>query len=153
MKSILEKLPPTTKRVEMSTPPEINDRIHKKTIADLYRYRDADEEALTERINQLDREWNTERVFEANASTLVLISTILGLKKSRYWFLLTGTVGYFLLQHAIQGWCPPLSIIRRRGVRTPEEIENEKLAIRIMRGDFNKTTTNPFEILRTVEKT
>ncbi|HSP46917.1 MAG TPA: YgaP-like transmembrane domain [Clostridiaceae bacterium] len=152
MKSILEKLPPTTKRVEMNTPPEINDRIHKKTIADLYKYRDADEEAVTERIRQLDREWNTERVFAANASTLVLLSTILGYKKSRYWFLLTGTVGYFLLQHAIQGWCPPLSVIRRRGVRTPEEIENEKLALRIMRGDFNKTTTNPFEILRTVEK-
>lgn len=152
MKSILKKIPPTTKRVEMHTPPEVNDRIHKQTIADLYKYRDADEDAVTERIRQLDREWNTERVLEANASTLILLSTILGYKKSRYWFLLTGTVGYFLLQHAIQGWCPPLSLIRRRGVRTAEEIENEKLALRIMRGDLNKTTTNPFEILRTVEK-
>lgn len=152
MKSMRDKIPPTTKRVEMHTPPEINDRIHKQTIADLYKYRDADEDAMTERIRQLDREWNTERVLETNAATIILISTILGYKKSRYWFLLTGTVGYFLLQHAIQGWCPPLSVIRRRGIRTPEEIENEKLALRIMRGDFNKTTTNPFEILRTVEK-
>lgn len=152
MKSILKKIPPTTKRVEMHTPPEVNDRIHKQTIADLYKYRDADEEAVTERIRQLDREWNTERVLEANASTLIVISTLLAYKKSRYWLLLTGTVGYFLLQHAVQGWCPPLSVIRRRGVRTAEEIENEKLALRLMRGDFNKTTTNPFEILRTVEK-
>lgn len=152
MKSIRDKIPTTTKRVEMHTPPELNDRIHKQTIADLYKYRDADEDAITERIRQLDREWNTERVLETHAATVVLLSTILGYKKSRYWFLLTGTVGYFLLQHALQGWCPPLSVIRRKGIRTPEEIENEKLALRIMRGDFNKTTTNPFEILRTVEK-
>jgi hypothetical protein len=152
MKSILKKIPPTTKRVEMHTPPEVNDRIHKQTIADLYKYRDADEEAVTERIRQIDREWNTERVLEANASTLIVISTLLAYKKSRYWLLLTGTVGYFLLQHAIQGWCPPLTVIRSQCIRTPEEIENEKLALRIMREDFNKTTTNPFEILRTVEK-
>lgn len=152
MKSILEKLPPTTKRVEMHTPPEINDKIHKKTIADLYRYRDADEDSITERLNKLDREWNTERVLETHAATVILLSAILGYRKSRYWFLLTGGVSYFLLQHAIQGWCPPLSAIRRMGVRTSEEIENEKLALRIMRGDLNKTTTNPFEILRTVEK-
>lgn len=152
MKSILEKIPPTTRRVEMHTPPEINDRIHKQTIADLYRYRDADEEAITERIRQLDREWNTERVLETHTATILLLSAILGYRKSRYWLLLTGGVSYFLLQHAIQGWCPSLAVIRRMGVRTPEEIENEKLSLRVMRGDFNKTTTNPFEILRNVEK-
>jgi len=32
----------------------------------------------------------------------------------------------FLLQHGMQGWCPPLPILRRLGVRTRGEIDREK---------------------------
>ncbi|MCC4721401.1 DUF2892 domain-containing protein [Salinicoccus sp. RF5] len=77
----------------------------------------------------MEREWNTERVLEANASTLVIIGSILGASVSRKWNLLPGIVGSFLLQHAIQGWCPSLSVIRRLGIRTPGEINQEKNAL------------------------
>ncbi|MFD1862997.1 hypothetical protein [Planococcus chinensis] len=33
------------------------------------------------------------------------------------------------IQHAIQGWCPPLSVIRRMSVRTMKEIDQEKEAL------------------------
>jgi hypothetical protein len=39
-------------------------------------------------------------------------------------------------QHALQGWCPPLSAIRRLGVRSAAEIEEERTALRAIRGDF-----------------
>jgi hypothetical protein len=32
----------------------------------------------------------------------------------------------FFLQHAIQGWCPPLPVLRRLGFRTVQEIEEER---------------------------
>jgi hypothetical protein len=38
-------------------------------------------------------------------------------------------VGTFLLQHALQGWCPPVPILRRLGYRTAREIFEERLAL------------------------
>jgi hypothetical protein len=35
----------------------------------------------------------------------------------------------FLLQHGLQGWCPPLPVLRRLGVRTQREIDAEKYAL------------------------
>jgi hypothetical protein len=35
----------------------------------------------------------------------------------------------FLLQHAVQGWCPPVPVLRRLGFRTQTEIEDERHAL------------------------
>jgi hypothetical protein len=45
-------------------------------------------------------------------------------------------VAGFLLQHALQGWCPPLPVLRRLGVRTADEINQERYALKALRGDF-----------------
>jgi hypothetical protein len=45
-------------------------------------------------------------------------------------------VALFLLQHGLQGWCPPLALFRRRGVRTRREIDLERYALKALRGDF-----------------
>jgi hypothetical protein len=42
----------------------------------------------------------------------------------------------FLLQHAVQGWCPPIIWFRRLGVRTSTEIDHERNALKALRGDF-----------------
>ena len=55
----------------------------------------------------------------------------------RRWFVLPALVGAFLLQHAIQGWCPPVSVLRRMGVRTTREINHERFALKALRGDFD----------------
>lgn len=49
-------------------------------------------------------------------------------------------VAGFLLQHALQGWCPPLPVFRRLGFRTQAEIERERYALKALRGDFDKVT-------------
>jgi hypothetical protein len=91
---------------------------------------------LSRRIAELDREWDVERTLEANASTLALTGLFLGVVRSRKYLLLSATVLGFLLTHAIQGWCPPLPILRRMGVRTRAEIDQEKYALKALRGDF-----------------
>ncbi len=141
--SITEKIPPCSKRVEMHTDFEINNIIKNKTIENVDKFVGTDINTLSDRINKLDREWDTERVLEAKAASLILISSILGFTSDRRWFLATGLVSFFLLQHALIGWCPPLSLIRRMGVRTPDEICEEKSAIKYLRGDFSKIDGKP----------
>lgn len=45
-------------------------------------------------------------------------------------------IGATLLQHAIQGWCPPVPLFRRLRLRTRREIERERFALKALRGDF-----------------
>jgi hypothetical protein len=41
-----------------------------------------------------------------------------------------------MLVHAVHGWYPLLPILRRMGVRSRDEIDREKYAIKALRGDF-----------------
>jgi hypothetical protein len=86
-------------------------------------------QAIEQRMAELDREWDVERVLEVNASTLALTGLVLGATMNRKWLLLPGIVLPFLLQHGLQGWCPPLPVLRRLGVRTRGEIDREKYAL------------------------
>lgn len=148
----IKDLPPTTRRVAINTRPAVNDKIRAATLRDLSNYRNASTKAISAKISQLDREWDTERFLEANAASLVLIGSLLGLKTSKYWMLLTAGVGAFLLQHALQGWCPPLPLIRKRGFRTADEINKEKVAMKIMRGDFDCNYRTIGDLLTAAEK-
>ena len=93
---------------------------------------------ITQRIHELETEWDTERVLEANASVLAFAGLMLGIFVNQNWFWLPGIVLPFLFQHAVQGWCPPLPVIRRLGVRTPYEIDQEKYVLKMLRGDFDQ---------------
>jgi hypothetical protein len=57
-----------------------------------------------------------------------------------------------MLQHALQGWCPPLPFIRKRGVRTADEINAEKTALKLMRGDFAKECKEAADALNIAEQ-
>lgn len=127
-------------RIRENTPVEINARIDASTEANVRACAKRDLPALTERIAELDREWDVERVLETNAAALALVGLALGVTRDRRWLLLPGVVLPFLLQHALQGWCPPIEIFRRLGVRTRREIDREKVALKALRGDFGLIT-------------
>jgi hypothetical protein len=129
-------LPGTAERVERHTAPAINERIYREMrlrVAECYALRD---EEIDARIRQLEQEWDIERILEANAATVILTGLALGTFANRKWYLLSAAAAGFLLQHALQGWCPPLPLFRRRGVRTSKEIYEEITALRALRGDF-----------------
>ena len=77
-----------------------------------------------------------ERWLEMNASALAFTGTVLGLLVNKKFFAIPCLVLPFLFQHAVQGWCPPIPILRRQGVRTRREIDREKYALKALRGDF-----------------
>mgnify|MGYP006201292969 CR=1 FL=1 len=56
----------------------------------------------------------------------------------RRFLLLPAAVFTFFGQHALQGWCPPIPIFRRLGVRTHREIARERYALKALRGDFSE---------------
>lgn len=145
-------LPPTAQRVFLRTDPNINADIRNQTLKSLNVFKKCDASEITDRLQILSQEWDTERVLEVNASMLILLSSYLGIKSSRFWFILTGTVAVFMLQHALQGWCPPLPFIRKWGVRTMEEINAEKTALKVMRGDFAGECPNAEDALSKAEQ-
>lgn len=131
----VEMMPTTETRVELNTEEEINRRIRRELEARVCYYAQHLEE-IDSRLDELDREWDVERLLETNAGAFSLVGLALG-TMNRKWFLLSGLVGAFLVQHAVQGWCPPVPIIRRLGVRTTREINHERFALKALRGDFD----------------
>ncbi|MCB4820180.1 hypothetical protein [Roseicella aerolata] len=128
-------LPATTARVRRSTSETVNRRIADRMVRDVA-FHAAHPALIDRRLAELDREWDTERTLEANAATLALGGTVLGILEDRRFLALPVLVTAFLLQHALQGWCPPLPVIRRLGVRTAAEINRERTALKALRGDF-----------------
>lgn len=132
-------LPGTDQRVSRHTAAAVNRRIRDQTRQRVARYSRADRAAIDARISELEREWDIERTLEANAASIALVGLGLGAFLDRRFFVLPAVVAGFLLQHALQGWCPPLPLFRRFGVRTSGEIHDEVTALRILRGDFEPT--------------
>ncbi|MEO8044213.1 MAG: hypothetical protein ABI674_04850 [Spartobacteria bacterium] len=132
----------TTDRVRAQTAPEINEQIDAHAKHRLMRAAGAPPAVLGRLIADLDQEWDIERVLETNAAVLALSGTLLGIFVNRKFLLLPCLVLPFLLQHALQGWCPPVPLLRRQGIRTRREIEAEKQALKALRGDFARLERN-----------
>ena len=117
-------------RVRRVTSSRLNREIDRQTDRNIRRYIGANRETIIDRMHQLDKEWDIERVLEVRASALALTGLVLGLTVNKRWFAVPGIILAFLLQHGLQGWCPPIPILRRLGVRTRGEIDREKYALK-----------------------
>ena len=150
-------LPSTVERVPAHTEEAINERIRRQTEENVERFRNAGPAAIEQRLEELDREWDVERTLEANAATACLAGLTLGATVDRRWYFFPAVVAGFLLQHALQGWCPPLPIFRRLVIRTSYEIDYERYALKALRGDFDHlhqrvTASAPKSALQAAEK-
>jgi hypothetical protein len=135
-------LPSTRERVPEHTSQEANDRIARETEARV-RYFAQSPDEITRRLTQLDEEWDIERAIETNASVIAFIGVAFGALLHPYWLLLPALVTAFLFQHAIQGWCPPVPVLRSFGFRTADEISEERNALKAIRGDFESVPEAP----------
>jgi hypothetical protein len=124
-------------RVREHSPEKFNQRIDRATQRRLLHAGGASNAALSRHLQELDEEWDMERVLQINASALALGGLLLGLFRNRKFLVIPCLVLPFLLQHATQGWCPPVPFFRSRGVRTRKEIDAEKFAVKALRGDFD----------------
>jgi hypothetical protein len=127
----------TGDRVRRNTAVKINQAIDEKIEERVKFYSTQTRDCITRRIAELDAEWDIERWLQMNASTIAFSGVVLSQVHSRKFLLLTATVLPFLFMHAVQGWCPPIPLMRRLGIRTREEIDREKYALKALRGDFD----------------
>jgi hypothetical protein len=129
-------LPTTHERVPAHTAEHINQRIRREIADRVSRLANAPA-GIVQRLKELDAEWDIERAIEANASAIAFTGVALGYIVHPYWLTLPALVTAFLFQHAVQGWCPPVPILRRLGFRTADEIAKERMALKAVRGDFD----------------
>jgi hypothetical protein len=125
----------TASRVEKHTAPQVNRAIREQTAKNIDYY-GINPHLIEGRLQELKKEWDIERTIEANAASFTLLGLTLGTFSNRKWYILSAAVAGFLLQHAIQGWCPPVPVLRRLGFRTQTEINAEIYALKAIRGDF-----------------
>ena len=127
---------PEVDHVRANTWPDVNDRLDIETQLRLRRAAAMPEDRQSERITDLDTEWDFERVVEAEASLMGLTGLILGAFVDRRLLVLPAFVASMLLMHSTHGWYPLLPVFRRAGVRSRDEIEKERYALKAIRGDF-----------------
>jgi hypothetical protein len=137
-------------RVRANTVPEVNQRIDEQIERNIRHYSGQTKEEIYRRIRELDQEWDFERVLETMASSVSLTGVVLGSTVDRRWYLLPTAVLSFLLLHAIQGWCPPLPMLRGLGIRTREEIARERYALKALAGDFAGISREPSRVEQTL---
>jgi hypothetical protein len=122
-------------RVRQSTDLRVQERIDAELIARVGGYADSPPHVLTIRLAELEQEWSIERVLAFQSSATAAAGILLGSVRRR-WLLLTLATSAFMMQHALQGWCPPLALHRRLGFRSQREIELEIHMLKLLRGDY-----------------
>lgn len=101
-------------------------------------YANASEAMLDQRIRRLEREWDAGQGLELSLAGASLLGIALGVATDRRWLAaVPGVALAFLAQHAVQGWSPPVPLLRRMGFRTRREIEQERYALKLLRGDLD----------------
>lgn len=130
-------------RVKKNTPSATNQEIEQELWDNIRYYSRLTEADITARIKELEKEWYMDRLLITNASALAGIGVLLAATVSKKWLFLPGVVLTFLLQHGLQGWCPPLPVFRKMGVRSFKEIDRERFALKYARGDFDGLNDGP----------
>jgi hypothetical protein len=123
-------------RVRNHTAAAVLRRIDDDTLSRLVRDADAGAEDIARRLDELDREWDTDRVIELEAAATGVAGLALGLLARPVFLAVPGFVAASVLLHALTSVYPLLPILRRAGIRTAREIARERYALKALRGDF-----------------
>jgi hypothetical protein len=97
--------------------------------------------AICDRMCELDREWTAGRLAKATAGVLILVGLPLAFLVSPWFAVIPAVGGLFLAQYAFtrQSWLNRL--FQSAGYRTGAEIDEERFALKALRGDFKNLPT------------
>lgn len=102
---------------------------------------DAGTAAVDERLAELDHEWTAGRVTKAAIGTVSLVGLGLGAFVSPWWFALPAAGGLVLAQYLFTGRSGVSGLAVAAGFRPHCEIDHERTALRVLRGDFRHLPT------------
>ncbi len=129
-------LPATSTRVSEHTSLHSNEQIDREIQRNVVTYSKGGKASIDHRLAELENEWDMERTLQTNFAVVTMIGIALTALVDRRWLLFSAVAAAFMVQHSLQGWCPPVPIFRRQGFRTTNEIDAERYALKALRGDF-----------------
>lgn len=142
----------TEDRVRRMSPKKANKEIDEVTLKSIAVYKSNPHE-IGKRIHELNDEYDLDRAVVLNFVIVGGAGLALGAFLNIWWLLLPGIQIPFLAYHMIKGWCPPAPVFRLLKYRTRQEIEKEKYALKLIRGDFNNLqSSSPEAIFEAVKK-
>jgi hypothetical protein len=124
-------------KIRSVTDPSVNRKIDREIEESIRRYTYQGSQEISQRIDELEKEWDVERVLQIGASSAALVGIGLSFQ-NRKWIIFPSVILSFLIMQALKGWAPPIPILRRLGFRTKQEIECELFAMKHLRGDFTE---------------
>jgi hypothetical protein len=102
---------------------------------------DAGPQAIADRLNQIDTEWSAGRMTKAAIGVLIVAGLALTALAGPWWLVLPAVGGVFLLQYLYTNRSWLGATFKEMGFRSGSEIEQEKLALKALRGDFRHLPT------------
>lgn len=114
------------------------DRSAEEAIGAQLRYCAGNRRRITQRLRQLDEEWDLESVLESNASIVTALGVMAGAVVNRRVPSVPVSWAASLVRLAANGLLPVAPLLRRLGLRTSREIEIERMALTIMRGTLDR---------------
>jgi hypothetical protein len=91
---------------------------------------------IDSRLNELSSEPSLETLLTFGTGASTLLGVALGACRSRRWLVLPLIGQGLLAWHALKGRSPAGEGLRSLGVRTTKEIADERLALKVLRGDL-----------------
>jgi len=102
---------------------------------------DAGPQAIQDRLDQLDREWTAGRATKATLGVMLVVGFALTALLDP-WFLILPTIGGFImLQYLFSRTSWLGKTFREMGFRSGFEVDQEKTALKVLRGDFQHLPT------------
>jgi hypothetical protein len=132
----MKKKEPAGENVRKVTAEAKNAVIDQMILSNIRKYSGKSSEEISQRVKELDKEWDIERVLDLSMSVLALSGITSSLLFNEASIILPILLLLFFIWHAFQGWCPPIPLLRHFKIRTRPEIDREKYALKAMRGDF-----------------
>ena len=102
---------------------------------------DAGPQAISDRLDQLEREWSAGRMTKATIGVLIVAGLALTALSNPWWLLLPAVGAFFLLQYLFSRTSWLGATFQEMGFRSGAEIDQEKFALRALRGDFKTLPT------------
>ena len=98
-------------------------------------------DGINARLDALDSEWTAGRLVKATLGVAIVIGFALAAFFDPLWLLLPAVAGAFLLQYVFFRRSILAELFRTIGFRGGAEIEEERRALRTLRGDFHNLPT------------
>lgn len=115
----------TFDKVRQMTPRSVNEKIDRQMLQRVEEISAQGPEAIKGRLQELEKEWDLDKVLMLNFSVLVF-AQLLAARKDKRWLWGPIIQTPFMAMHAVLGWCPPSLWFRPMGFRTDKEIQSER---------------------------